>query len=128
MPMSVQFIRAPNGEEMAVLPRAEYEALLAGKHQDGDPEDAADIAMYDARKAEMDGSLLPSEMSAYLLRGDGRLKAARKWRGLSQVELAERVGIGQGYFSEIESGRKAGASETIDAIARALDVPREWIS
>lgn len=128
--MDIQIIRTPNGDELVVLPRAEYEALVAGRHPDDEREDAADIAMYDARKTELDGNFnatLPPEVSAYLLRGDSRLKALRKWRGLSQIELSERAGIGQGYLSEIESGRKAGGAETIDAIAKTLNIPREWI-
>lgn len=126
--MAVQIIRAPNGEEMIVMPRADYEALLAGQY---DPEDDADIAMFDARMAELAGgtiSPLPAEVSASILAGDTRLKAIRKWRGLPQALLAERAGIGQGYLSEIESGRKAGAADKIDAIAKVLDVPADWFA
>jgi hypothetical protein len=45
-----QIIRAPTGEELVVLPRAEYEALVARADH---AEDANDVAIYDARKAEM---------------------------------------------------------------------------
>jgi len=125
--MSAQIIRTPSGDEMVVIPRAEYDALIAGH----DPEDAADIAMFDRRMEELSGKAdmtLPADVSALLLKGNTRLKALRKWRGLSQVELAARAGVGQGYISEIESGRKAGAHETLDAIATALEIPREWIA
>lgn len=128
--MTVQIIRAPNGDELVVLPREEYEALVAGQAPDDDPEDAADLAMYNAVKAQLAGNpnpVLPAEVSAGLLRGERRLKAIRKWRRFSQAALAKRTGIAQGYLSEIESGRKAGTTDTLDAIARALDVPREWI-
>lgn len=43
-----QIIRTPNGEELVVLPRAEYEALL--DRADHQADDADDIAIYDARK------------------------------------------------------------------------------
>jgi hypothetical protein len=72
-----QIIRTPGGEELVVLPRAEYEALLA---RAGDAaEDADDIAIYDARKAELakGGVVLPLEVSAAILRGESRLKAIR---------------------------------------------------
>ncbi len=127
--MNIQIIRAPNGDELVVLPRAEFEALVGP--QIDDPEDAADIAMFDVRMAEVSGDAaarLPAEVSANILRGDSRLKAIRKWRALSQVELAEKSGIGQGYLSEIESGRKAGAADKIAAIALALDVPLSWVA
>ena len=46
-----QIIRTPNGEELVVLPRAEYEALV--ERAAHDDEDAEDVAVYDARKAEL---------------------------------------------------------------------------
>jgi hypothetical protein len=42
-----QIIRTPNGEELVVLPRAEYEALI--ERADHEAEDAQDVAIYDAR-------------------------------------------------------------------------------
>jgi DNA-binding XRE family transcriptional regulator len=113
---------------MVVLPRSEYEALIAAA---GDREDAADIAMYDARKAELaddSTALLPSEVTDLILRGASRLKAVRKWRDMSQVTLSETVGIGQAYLSEIETGQKPGTPETIEALANALDVPVAWLA
>ncbi len=100
-----QIIRTPGGEELVVLPRAEYEALLERAGYEG--EDAEDVAIYDTRKAELavgDG-VLPVEVSAALLRGDSRLKAIRNWRGETQLHLAAETGIGQGYLSDLESGR-----------------------
>src|SRR6516165_10594502 len=69
-----QIIRSPSGEELVVLPRAEYEALL--ERADREAEDAEDVAIYDARKAELaaGGVVLPQEVSAAILRGDSRLK------------------------------------------------------
>jgi hypothetical protein len=123
-----QIIRTPGGEEMVVLPRAEYEALLA--RADHDAEDADDVAIYDARKAELaaGGGVLPPEVSAAILRGDSRLKAIRNWRGVTQVHLEFKTGIGQGYLSDLENGRRAGTGETIANLAKALDVPVEWLS
>ena len=127
--MSVQIIRAPNGDELVVLPRAEYDALVAGQSSQ-DAEDAADVATFDAAMAELAqlrNGVLPEEVSKFLSGGDRLLKALRKWRGLSQVALARKAGIGQAHLSEIENGRKSGAPETIQALAAALDVPREWV-
>ena len=95
---TLQIIRASNGEELVVLPRAEYEALVQrASHAD---EDADDIAIYDARKAELaaGGGVLPPEVSAAILKGDSRLKAIRKWRGTGQADLATKTGLGQGYL------------------------------
>jgi len=123
-----QIIRTPGGEELVVLPRAEYEALL--DRVDHEAEDTDDVAIYDARKAELaaGGVVLPPEVSAAILRGDSRLKAIRNWRDETQLHLTFKTGIGQGYLSDLESGRRTGAPETIAKLAQALDVPVEWLS
>jgi len=123
-----QIIRTPSGEELVVLPRAEYEALL--ERADHDAENADDVAIYDARKAELAaaGGVLPPEVSTAILRGDSRLKAIRKWRDETQLRLESKTGIGQGYLSDLESGRRMGTAETIAKLAEALDVPVEWLS
>ncbi len=125
---SPQIIRSPSGEEMVVIPRAEYEALL--ERADHDAEDAEDVAIYDARKAELaaGGLVLPAEVSAAVLRGESRLRAIRNWRDVTQVYLAHKTNIGQGYLSDLESGRRTGTPETIAKLARALDVPVAWLS
>ena len=125
----VQIIRSPSGEELVVLPRAEYEALLAAAAEA--EEDAADLALYDARKAQLAtgaDDALPEAVSMLLLRGKSRLKAIRLWRKISQTQLADSAGIGQGYLSDLESGRRAGSSEVLRTLAGCLDVPLEWIA
>jgi len=123
-----QIIRTASGEELVVLSKAEYDALIA--RAAGDDEDEADVAIYDARMAELaaGNGVLPPEVSAAMLKGDNRLKAIRKYRALRQGELAAIVGIGQGYLSDLESGRRDGAAETMAKLAHALNVPLAWIS
>jgi len=123
-----QIILTPNGEELVVLPRAEYEALL--KYADPDAEDADDAAIYDARKAELagGGAVLPPKVSAAILKGESRLRAIRKWRCMTQQLLNSATDISQGYLSDLENGRRTGSPETIAALAKALDVPMEWLS
>ncbi len=111
-----------------MLPRAEYEALV--ERADHEAEDAEDVAIYDARKAELaaGGLVLPLEVSAAIIRGECRLKAIRNWRGQTQLQLNSKTGIAQGYLSDLESGRRTGTPETIAKLAQALDVPAEWLS
>ena len=123
-----QIIKTPSGEELVVLPRHEYEALLErANHED---EDEADVAIYDARKAELaaGGTVLPEEVSAAILRGESRIKAIRNWRDETQLHLSFKTGIGQGYLSDLESGRRAGTPETLRKLAKALKVPVEWLT
>ena len=125
---NVQIIRSPSGEELVVIPRAEYEALRAAA---GEDEDDESVAIYDARKAALASgcdTVLPEAISLLLLRGNSRLKAVRLWREMSQTELAEKAGIGQGYLSDMESGRRAGREDVLRKLARFLDVPIGWIA
>lgn len=122
-----QIIKTPSGEEMVVLPRAEYEALVRAADQAA--EDAADIAIYDARKAEMqETEPFPAELSMAILRGESRLKALRKWRGLTQSELAEKADLTQGFLSDLEARRRTPSAETASRLAEALAVPLDWVS
>lgn len=126
--MDIQTFKTPTGEEMVILPRADYDALIAAA-QPYD-EDADDVAIYDQRMAERaarNSPTLPPDLSMLILRGYGRLKAIRKWRGLTQQDLAEKAGIAQGYLSSIEGGSRTGAHDTLVALAKVLDVPKEWI-
>ena len=122
-----QFIRTASGEELVVLTRADYDALLEALAEA--EEEAADLAVYDARKAEMASpdDALPSPVSAALLRGARLLEALRDWRGVTQTRLAETTGLAQGYISDLERGRRQGTPDTLTRIAAALDVPAKWL-
>lgn len=123
-----QIIKTSTGAELVVIPREDYEALLA-RAADAE-EDEADVAIYDARKAELaegKAGLLPPEVSAAMLRGDTRLKAIRKWRKLSQGDVAAKASITQGYLSDLESGRRAGTPETLQKLAEILGVSGAWL-
>lgn len=126
--MTIQMLKTPSGDELVVLPLEEYKRLvsLASEAE----EDAADTAAYDAAKAEFDASgqqTLPPEVSAMMLKGMSLLRALRKWRGLTQVELAGKAGIQQGYLSDIELDRRKGSADTLVALAGALNVPAGWV-
>jgi transcriptional regulator with XRE-family HTH domain len=74
------------------------------------------------------GVVLPPEVGAAILRGESRLKAIRSWRRETQLDLNFKTGIGQGYLSDLERGRRTGTPETIAKLAQALSVPVEWLS
>jgi DNA-binding XRE family transcriptional regulator len=121
-----QIIKTPAGEELVVLPKADYEALVHAA--DEAMEDAADIAIYDARKADpVAAAPLPADISMAILRGESRLRAVRKWRGLTQSELANRAGLTQGFLSDLESHRRTASADTAERLAGALEVTVSWI-
>jgi DNA-binding XRE family transcriptional regulator len=124
--MGVQFIKSPNGDELAVLPRGEYEALVHAAEELA--EDAADVAAYDAAIAdELGRQPLPADLSQLILKGNGLLKSLRLWRNLGQVELATAIGTSQGFISDLENRRRNITPEIAGKLAKALDVPEHWL-
>ncbi|TPN85731.1 helix-turn-helix transcriptional regulator [Mesorhizobium sp. CU2] len=91
-------------------------------------EDAADVAIYDERKAALKTEkALPADVTIDILRGSSRLKALRNWRNLTQAELANAIGVSQGFLPDLESNRRKPSEQTSAMLAEALDVPGEWI-
>ena len=52
-----------------------------------------------------------------------RIRRLRQQAGLSQVELARRIGCLQSTLSDIETGKTDPKQTRLEAIARALNVP-----
>ena len=50
------------------------------------------------------------------------VRKLRKERGLTMVQLAERIGFSQGYLSKVEKSKSAPSVSTLIKIAKALDV------
>ncbi len=73
-------------------------------------------------------SCCPRRLVLRFFEVESRLKAIRNWRGETQLQLNFKTGIGQGYLSDLESGRRTGTPETIAKLAQALSVPVEWLS
>ncbi|MEZ2329100.1 helix-turn-helix domain-containing protein [Mesorhizobium sp. RCC_202] len=91
-------------------------------------EDAADVAIYEERKAALGTEkALPADVTIDILRGSSRLKALRNWRNLTQAEMASAVGVSQGFLSDLESNRRKPSEQTSTMLAKAMDVPSEWI-
>lgn len=56
-----------------------------------------------------------------------RLKALRKQKGLTQKDLAERVGVRQAQLNKYEGGTNAPALEKVVELAEVLDVTVDYL-
>ena len=121
---TVQFIRTPGGDDLAVLPRNEYDRLVA-LAAEAQEDAAASRIVRNSTRAVKEGRevVLPKAIVDRLTHGENAIRVIREWRGLIQGELAVAVGISQNYLSEIENGRRKGPAELQKKIARALGVP-----
>lgn len=52
-----------------------------------------------------------------------KIQKKRKEAGLTQEELADKVGISRAYMGYIEQGRYAPSLEVLEKIAKALKTP-----
>ena len=124
----VKFEKTAKGE-VAILPRADYETLIARLNEK--EEDAGTARIVDAANAALNEGrdvLLPLDVSRRLMEGENPVKVLREFRTLSQMDLALVVGIKQPYLSAIESGQRKGPLELHTKIAQALGVPLDLLS
>ena len=114
-----------NGEDLVVIPRSDYEALLAraGDEASEDAATARIIAATDAKIARGEDVALTAAVWAAIESGEHPVRAIRKYRGLTQLDVAEQAGLRQGYIADIEAGKKTGSATSLKAIAAALRVP-----
>ena len=100
---SVQILRDAGGHPaFAVIPFADYQALVKSKAKvvPGIPAAVVDLAM------------------------DNEWSAARAWREymeLTQAEVAQRMGITQGAYAQLEA-KKSIRKSSREKIARALEI------
>lgn len=124
-----QIITTAAGEELVVLPKADYDALRAAA--DESAEDAALNHAADAAEARLaagESMLLPAEIATAIMDGANPIKTIRVWREMNQRELAAAAEIDPGYLSALEA--KAGRRGSIDVLGRiaaALAVPLDAI-
>lgn len=111
--------KTPAGEELVIIPVAEYEALLEALEM------AEDVAAYDEakrRKAAGEDEGVPAEFVYRLMDGESPIRVWRDFRGLSAKDLAAAAGVSTAYLSEMETGKKDGSVATLKAIADALSL------
>lgn len=81
----------------------------------------SDEALFETALTE-DEEAFPRDIVERLLSGQNPVQVYRNYRGLTQHQLAETVGINPVYLSQIERGERSGSAKTLAAIARALRV------
>ncbi len=118
-----QIIVSPSGDELVVISRAEYEALITLDEAEEDIGSRRIIADTDAAIARGEDVALPESVWAAIEAGDSPVRALRNYRGLTQKDLEKSTGLAQGYLSEIENGAKPGSLQAMHRIAKALGVP-----
>ncbi len=122
----VQLIKTEHGEELVVLPRAEYERL----RRLAESEDAGTARIVrKAKTAIATGReiTLPKPVVDRLASGENPVRVLREWRDQTQMYISFRTNISQSHLSDIESGRRTGTPATLRKIADVLKVPLDLL-
>ena len=117
--MSVQFIETDDGKRLAVLPEADYRALIEAKEESND---LAAVREFDARLARGEEELIPAEYVNRMIDGENKIRVWREYRGLTIKALAEAAGVTPAYLSQIETGAREGTLATLKKLSAALRV------
>ncbi len=117
-----QIIKSPAGEELVVLPLADYEALLRSSE---DSEDISEADRVFARIAAGEDELVPLKVAQRILAGENHVRVWREHRGMKVGELAAAAKLSHAYLSQIEGGKRDGTVSTMRTLARVLDVDME---
>lgn len=84
------------------------------------------IPLHEYRMMNGDGGVpdnLPQEiLDAICARQEHPIRILRKYRGMTQSDLAHMAGLSRPYLTEIETGKKDGSISALRAIAEALQV------
>ena len=114
--MNVQVIEKDGKPEWAVIQYTDYQRLVEAAEM------LQDVRDYDeAKKAVENGEeLVPSKVVYAILDGENPIKVWREYRGLTQRQLAGVIGISTPYLSQLETGKRKGATEVLSATAEAL--------
>lgn len=56
-----------------------------------------------------------------------RIAIIRKTAGLSQAEMAEKLGLSRNFISLIENGNRIPSDRTISDICRIFDIQEDWL-
>lgn len=121
---NVQFIKAPGGGDLAILPRGDYDRLVALAREA--EEDAADANAIRKSRADLAAGrevILPQAVVKRIAAGESPIRVLREWRSITQSDLAGAAGISQNYLSGIENGTRKGPGALQKKLASALGVP-----
>ena len=121
---AAQAATTPAGEELVILPRRTYDALLA---QLGD-EAAEDRATARIIDTSTEAATVPHWFAGLLAKHGSPVTAARKHHGCTQAELAAMLGISQGHLSDIERGRRILTQTQAHQVAGHTGVQTDWLA
>jgi DNA-binding XRE family transcriptional regulator len=113
----VQYIRQDGEPLYAVVPIEDYKTLIAVSAGNDDHRSFREIM----EAIDAGEETFPDEFVGRLIETDSPLREWRKYRGMTQAELATASGLSQGAIAQIETGKRNPTVETARKFANALN-------
>jgi len=107
------------GQKIAMLPVDDYNRLLELAE---DQADTAAAERAERRRLSGEEEFVPFELVRSIIDGENALRAWRKYRGLTQDQLADKAKVRKATVSEIENGKAQGKPAIWRAFAEVLNV------
>jgi DNA-binding XRE family transcriptional regulator len=104
-----------------VIPYVEYLALIDGFG--ATKEEEPPLADADIEAVRQDKHTLPHEVMGFII--NKKMTPIRAWReylGMTQADVAARMGVTQATYAKMESGKTSPRVATLKNIALALDI------
>lgn len=109
-----------NGQIYYLVPEKEMRRLQEAAENEQDIQDF-DKAMDNAKE------FFPQEVVDQILAGNNPLQILRKYRSITQEELAEKTMLSRAFIAQIETGKKTGSALSLKKIAAVLNVDMELL-
>lgn len=115
-------------DEMVVMTRRDYDALLA-RLGDEEAEDRMLARMAPQLAADAENApRAPDWMVRAVIAGKSPMQAAREHAGMTQMDVAAALGVAQGHYSAIESGKKNGSTALVARIADLFKIDADFFT
>jgi len=112
----VQYIPQDGEPLFAVVPIEDYKILIANSAHDYDDRSFREIM----NAIDAGEETFPDDFVGRLIETDSPLREWRKYRGMTQVELAAASGLTQAAIAQIETAKRNPTVETARKFADAL--------
>jgi hypothetical protein len=116
-------------DDSVTLRRKDFDALVGAAEERAD---RAAIAVHRAFEGRVGWEVArrnyyTADEAERLLDGESPIQVWREKRATTQRALAAASGVNVSYLAEIEGGKKPGSAAALQRIAKALDIPMEFI-
>jgi DNA-binding XRE family transcriptional regulator len=110
--MTIQMTVSADGERLVTMTEDEYQDLLDGRHAEAVMRGIAAGTVETLGEAEVDAYLAAPTPLAFW----------RKYRGLTQQQLADAIDVSQPYIAQLENGQREAMGSVYVRLAAQLRV------